>query len=62
MRVALAAARLFVTSQAFGMGLSAGQYLQSRDCMRRLIALPTPLGAEVAAITRGLNPAHPLLK
>lgn len=54
--------RLVVAAEVFLLGHSIGAYRQGSRCMKQLIALPTPLGGEIAAIVRSRNPSHWLLQ
>jgi hypothetical protein len=60
-RAAAAVARLFLAAEALRAGHLLGSHRQGSACMRRLVALHTPLGGELAAIVRARDPAHPLL-
>jgi hypothetical protein len=61
-RVAAAVARVALAGEAFRVGDAVGTFRCGADCVRRMVALPTPMGGEMAAILRAKDPASPLLK
>lgn len=50
---------------AVGTGLWAGELSREHShmaCLKMLVALPTPLGGEVASLIRERDPNHAILK
>lgn len=61
-RIALGFLRFLVSTEAFTIGHALGSFKQGSECMKKLVALPTPLGGEICALIRVKQPDHWLLK